>query len=230
MAKRIYSLVLVLLVLCALPLTAHAHDVPQMRSDCSIELLVQYQNTPINSGEITAILVGYPDADDGNYFFRQVFTGERLEDDYIQNSDTPKQMLDFYNASKDECDFIRKNAPIRKGVCRFDTMSTGLYLIIQEKASTGYSKLSPFLVSVPYMQDGKYQYDVTAKLKTELQKRPEPSVPPKSPNEESPNSPNGRLPQTGQLNWPVPVLISCGLVLFVCGWLIRFKGKRKTDA
>ncbi len=32
---------------------------------------------------------------------------------------------------------------------------------------------------------------------------------------------NKRLPQTGQLNWPIPVLCIGGLVLFSCGWLIR---------
>ncbi|MCD8082640.1 MAG: hypothetical protein LUE86_03685 [Clostridiales bacterium] len=36
-----------------------------------------------------------------------------------------------------------------------------------------------------------------------------------------------RLPQTGQLNWPVPVLTLCGLLMFSLGWKLVFGGKRR---
>lgn len=36
-----------------------------------------------------------------------------------------------------------------------------------------------------------------------------------------------KLPQTGQLNWPIPVLICAGLALFVVGWLLVFYRKKK---
>lgn len=32
------------------------------------------------------------------------------------------------------------------------------------------------------------------------------------------------LPDTGQTNWPVPVLAVAGLLLFACGWVLRRKG------
>lgn len=222
MARRIASLAFALLILCALPLMAAAHDVPQERDDCTIELQVWYQDTPISSGNLTAVLVGYMDEEDGDYFFRRVFTGERLENAYVQTTDAPKDMLEFYNANKSKFDFAHKKNPIQKGVCKFETMSTGLYLIIQERASTGYSKLSPFLVSVPYMEDGTYRYSVTAKLKTELEKEPQPTKP-------TPIPP-GKLPQTGQLNWPVPVLALCGLGFLACGCLTQLSGKGKQNA
>lgn len=222
MAKRIVSLLVALLALCTLPLAAHAQDIPQVRDDCTFELLVQYKDVPIDSGDLTAILVGYLDEDDGDYFFRQVFTGERLDSAYVQATDTPKKMLEFYNANKDKFDFSRKNIPIKKGVGKFENMSTGLYLIIQEKACSGYSKLNPFLVSAPYLQDGEYRYSLTAKIKTELEQEPEPTKPSQTPP--------SKLPQTGQLNWPVPVMVVCGLLLFFCGWVIRFSDKRESDA
>lgn len=222
MVKRICALAFALLLLWALPLTAGAHDVPQDRDDCTIELLVQYQDTPIDSGTLTAILVGYVDEDDGNYFFRQVFTGDPIAEADLQATDTPGEFLDFYNTNKSKFDFSRKTVSIKKGVGKFEKMSTGLYLIIQEKACEGYSKLSPSLVSVPYLEDGVYRYSVTAKLKTEPEREPQSTKPSQLPP--------GKLPQTGQLNWPVPVLALCGLVLFVSGWLLRFRGKREADA
>lgn len=38
-----------------------------------------------------------------------------------------------------------------------------------------------------------------------------------------------KLVQTGQLNWPIPVLAGCGLLLFAVGWALVFL-KRKKDA
>ncbi|WP_302188097.1 hypothetical protein [uncultured Lactobacillus sp.] len=35
-----------------------------------------------------------------------------------------------------------------------------------------------------------------------------------------------RLPQTGQLNWPIPLLALAGLTLFIWGWVDQEKGKR----
>lgn len=37
-----------------------------------------------------------------------------------------------------------------------------------------------------------------------------------------------KLPQTGQLNWPVPILLSCGGLLFILGCVLCF-GRRKDD-
>lgn len=37
------------------------------------------------------------------------------------------------------------------------------------------------------------------------------------------------LPQTGQLNWPIPVLVIAGLVLFMLGWSMFFKPKRDAN-
>ena len=43
---------------------------------------------------------------------------------------------------------------------------------------------------------------------------------------EKPQDPT--LPQTGQLNWPVPVLAVSGVVLFTIGWLICFNRKKES--
>ena len=38
------------------------------------------------------------------------------------------------------------------------------------------------------------------------------------------------LIQTGQLNWPVPVLAGCGLVLFMLGWILTFMKRKNKNA
>jgi len=37
------------------------------------------------------------------------------------------------------------------------------------------------------------------------------------------------LPQTGQLNWPIPLLAVAGLGVFITGWILRFGKKKEND-
>lgn len=42
-------------------------------------------------------------------------------------------------------------------------------------------------------------------------------------------TPEPTLPQTGQLNWPIPLLAVSGLTVFVIGWILRFGKKKEKD-
>lgn len=42
-------------------------------------------------------------------------------------------------------------------------------------------------------------------------------------------TPEPTLPQTGQLNWPIPLLAVSGLTMFVIGWILRFGKKKEKD-
>lgn len=214
--RRIVTLVLTVLVLFSLSLTVHAHDVPQARDDCSIEVIVRYNGKDISGGTLTAIKIGYVDEEDGNYFFSQELTGVKLED--ITSSEAPEIQKEFYENNKDHYDFYVQTQSIKDGKAAFSGLSTGLYLIVQNKAATGYSKMKPFLVSVPYMEDGAYQYHVTATIKSELERAPVKTKPSK------PSDPS--LPQTGQVNWPIPLMVTGGLALFITGWALCFGKKR----
>jgi len=220
MMKRIFALWIALSLLCSMALTAYAHDVPQERNDCSIELIVRYNGTDVDGGTLTAVRVGYVAEDDGNYFFCREMDNVRLDD--IADPAAPAAMEEFYEQNKNDFEFFTQTVTVRDGKGSFTGLSTGLYLIIQEEAAEGYSKLSPVLVSVPYMEDGKYQYHVTASLKSELDREPEPTEPPPT----EPGDPG--LPQTGQLNWPIPLMVVAGLVFFVAGWILRFGKKRES--
>lgn len=218
--KRIFTFLLTLSVLLSVSLTAYAHDVPVDRNDCSIEVIVRYDGENVDGGTLTAVKVGYVDEEDGNYFFSQEMTNIRLED--ITSPEAPKTQKDFYNNNKNNYDFYTQTQSVKDGKATFSGLSTGLYLIVQEKAASGFSKMDAFLVSVPYMKDGEYQYHVTASIKSELEREPEPTEPPPT----KPDDP--KLPQTGQLNWPIPVLLTSGALLLCLGCLLRF-GRRKDD-
>lgn len=216
--KKVITLLLALSVLISLPLTAYAHDVPQDRDDCSIEVIVRYDGENVDGGTLTAIRVGYVDEEDGNYFFSQEFTNIRIED--VTSSGAPKAQKEFYENNKGNYDFYTQSQTVKDGKATFTGLSTGLYLIVQNKAADGFSKLGAFLVSVPYMENGEYQYHVTASIKSELEREPEPTEP-------EPTDPPPGLPQTGQLNWPVPLMVVAGLAFFAAGWALCFGKKRE---
>ena len=216
--KRMLTLLIALSVLFMMPLSAYAHDVPMDTSDCSIEVIVRYDGKNVNGGTLTAIRIGYVDENDGNYFFRQELTDIRLED--IGTSGAADVQAKFYKENKSKYSFYTQTQSVKDGKATFDDLATGLYLITQSKAAKGYSKMDPFLVAVPYLENGEYQYDVTALIKSELKREPEPTKAPPS------SSSGSKLPQTGQLNWPVPFMAVAGLTVFAVGWVLYFGKKR----
>lgn len=215
--KRLLTFLTALSLLLGIPITGSAHVVPQERDDCTITLTVRYDGENVNSGTLTAIKIGYVDEEDGNYFFSQVLTDARLED--ISSSSAPKTQKAFYDNNKKVYDFYTQTQSVKKGKATFSGLSTGLYLIVQNKAAEGFSKMDPFLISVPYLDDGEYLYDVTAAVKPELKREPDPTDPTET-------KPGPKLPQTGQLNWPIPAMVIGGLALFVLGWELCFGKKR----
>jgi len=219
MMKKILSLLFALAILCCIPLTAYAHEVPQAREDCTITLTLRYDGNNVHGGTLTAVKVGYVDENDGNYFFSRV--GDNLPVEDIESADAASELLDYYKKTKDRYEFDRTTVDVKNGKAKFSELSTGLYLILQEKAAPGYSKLNPFLISVPRLEEGAYQYHVTASVKTELEREPDPT----EPTTTEPKDP--QLPQTGQLNWPIPVLVVGGLALFAVGWVLCFGKKRE---
>ncbi len=118
------------------------------------------------------------------------------------------------------------------GTATFDGLIPGLYLIVQTESSEGYYAINPFLVTLPMEENAEWVYDIDASPKTEIlkeksegrdaepvEKETPPAVIPPDKTPVSPISPS--LPQTGQLNWPVPVLAILGTVLIAAGIILK---------
>lgn len=111
------------------------------------------------------------------------------------------------------------------GEVSFSNLGVGLYLVMQDKQGTGEYKMtiSPFLISIPQNHNGTLVYDVDAEAKpTNVTRNDEKIVPPPEP---TPHDPPRRLPQTGQLWWPVMIMGGLG-ALFVGFGMVR-KNKNK---
>ncbi len=111
---------------------------------------------------------------------------------------------------------VQPKAMDAQGKVTFEGLEVGLYLVTQAARGEGDNKfyLTPFLITIPQKNpDGSLVYDVDAKSKPlGIGKEKVPTPP-------TPSKPR-RLPQTGQLWWPVMVFGGLG-VLMLCFGMIR---------
>ena len=160
---------------------------------------MRYKGKPVSGGTVNLYKVGYVHENDGNYSFKPVTAVQSVVTEFedIQSPDLAQKLakqVDKLTPVTTKPVTIDKN-----GAAAFTDLDFGLYLVVQKTAAPGYGKTAPFLVSVPYLYRDEYQYDVTSQPKTDLEREVKPTAPPSSGG-------GKKLPQTGQLWWPVPVL------------------------
>lgn len=121
-------------------------------------------------------------------------------------------------------------------------LEVGAYLVVQEKNPQGFVRMTPFVFTIPAYEEaegtpegyGEYLYDVVATPKV----LPVGEVQGDEGEEGDDPSGNGGthqlgdegqtyLPQTGQLWWPVPVLLLLGIGMIASG--VRRKRKGQTE-
>ena len=247
MRKHVISGLLALLFLLALPLSAAAHAVPDesRNGHCSITVSMTYQGKAVRGGTLALYKVGDVAEDGGNYSF---VPAEEIQADIpkfgdIESPDLAGKLCKLESKLTPVTDLHKKVG--EDGNATFSDLTFGLYLVVQKTAASGYRKTAPFLVSVPYLYADEYQYDVTSQPKTDLErevptKPTGPTTKPTKPTDPTtkPTKPTGpttkpttssgggkKLPQTGQLWWPVPVLACAGLGCIAVGLFRRWEAR-----
>ncbi len=213
------SLALALLSLFSLSPLAYAHDIVDLNRQGSITLTMLYDGKSVPGGELQLYKVAEVEENDGNFFFEALpeFAVKGMDINDMDKAQENAEKLDKKIGTK-EADQVK--TPDAKGKVVFSKLTAGLYLIRQETAAEGYEPIHPFLVSLPYLEDGKYRYDLDTlpKFSPDLETEPttEPTVP-------TTTKPSGDIPQTGQLWWPVPALLCLGMALICAGMGMRKK-------
>lgn len=236
--KRLAAVLMAACLMFVMTVAVCAHEAVDQNRTGSVTVTMKYNENPVPGGTLTLYRAGEIREDDGNYSF--VLTEEfaksgvslKLED--MDDSDLADMALSLasYAAEKG---LLGKNVTIGSdGTATAKGLKLGLYLIVQSQAAPGYNTVSPFLISVPMKEGGAYVYEVdaTPKMSTLTPDSPDDDdTPPDSDTPPNPDTPGPgtpaqpALPQTGQLNWPVPVMAALGLCLFLTGWLLRY-GKK----
>lgn len=198
--KRIVSILMVLLLLSAPRALAEA-------ATGSVSVRMRWNGEPVPGGSITLYRVASL-GEDWRYAPVPAFSDCGVD---MNGALSPAdgEALSLYAAENNITGQTRKLDD--EGAVCFAHLETGLYLLVQEEAGTGYLPVRPFFVGVPQQMGGRLLYQVDASPKC----APEPA---------DPGAP--QIPQTGQLRWPVPMLAGLGLLLLSVGLLLH---RRDTD-
>lgn len=229
--KHAAALLLALVLACGLAVTACAADNASLdfSQTGSVALtLADSDGNTVSGGAVTIYEVAALYLDDGNmaYAYTDAFSGCTATLD-VENTSLAGVLADYVSANG----ISGTTAAIGSdGTVTFSGLELGLYLVVQTTDSDNYETINPFLVTVPMESDGAWLYDVDASPKVGAVTPIEPEDEEEEPTttETTKTTTSSKLPQTGQLNWPVPVLAVSGVVLFALGWgLSRSDRKRE---
>lgn len=210
-------------MICALGVAAFAYESPDPDRMGSIQITMRYNNQAVAGGSLTLYSVGRLAITDNQYGFvlADAFADSNLSIADIDAVSLPGDL--FAYANKHSVNGVTQQIGA-DGAVSFEQLKPGLYLLVQGSAASGYQTADPFLVSLPMAENGTYVYDVDASPKVAVKQENRPSGKPMEPTISMITG--SWLPQTGQLNWPIPVLAVSGLLLLCVGWFLYF-GKRR---
>ena len=223
MRKTLSALLTAALLCIGIILPVQAWELPDPTRSGSITIAMSYDGQALNSGALDIRQVGTLAITDGSDQF--VLLEELGMEDPLPEDWTDPALAKSLAELADEKRFYALTARIQDGKVSLTNLKPGLYLVTQAPgdACEGFDPIQPFLISLPQWMNGTYTYDLTASPKVPLSPKPVTPNPPATPSKPT----DSTLPQTGQLNWPVPMMIMLGLSFFIAGWLMRFKMKRE---
>ncbi len=115
---------------------------------------------------------------------------------------------------------VKEEKPGIDGKIHFDHLEAGVYLLMKwENAEPASLKMLPTMVYLPSYQHESDRWEYTATVIPKFDWQPD-----KQPDQPT-TVPDTKLPQTGMVQWPVPVLVLAGLLLIVIGY--RLHGRER---
>lgn len=232
--KKLISVFLLICGLLAMNLTVFAaSELPQTGRKGSINVTIRDTETKdiVKGGSLKLCQIASVSVNDWNfsYEYTEAFSGcgQSLAD--IESEDLADSFAQYAAENKISGEV---KAADSNGNTVFSNLPLGLYLVMQDEPADGYESIRPFLISVPMKDGDSLIYDVdaspkgvTADKKTET---PGGNTPGNEPGGNTPGKrPGGKtvtgskLPQTGQLWWPVLILAVFGVTFFRIGWSKR---------
>lgn len=221
MKNRIVSILLALAMLFVIAVNASATNaMPDLDKKGSLTFTMELGGQPLTSGKLNLYQVGtIEELSEDEYGFRLFAAVGRtaVTQDELYDPVVAEEIL----TSAKDSGLPAITAPIENGTVKFENLQTGLYVVWQDEgdAPEGLLPIQPFLISVPRWQGDHYALDVEAEPKVPVETKPTEPTEPTTP-------PDDKLPQTGQLNWPIPVMALSGAVLMIIGWILCLGRKR----
>lgn len=222
--RSILAALLLVVLMASISVARAAEPVPDLTQKGSLTVTLRdaQSGAAMSGGELTLYRVAEAVVQDGGmtYQFVNGFENCGLSLKNLEDSALAAQLAEHRTSSAAG----QAKTPDANGQLTYTELSPGLYLLVQTQAADGFETIQPFVAALPMQTESGWVYDVDASPKVGVKKTDTPQNP-QTPA--TPQTPGTRLPQTGQLNWPIPVLSIVGLTLLGAGWLLRKKGMGK---
>ncbi len=241
--RLVISLALMCVMLLGTAVPAMAYTLPNTSTPASLTITMKINGECVSGGKITLYKTGEIDTRARSYIFvpTEAFKDSGIPINDVESRTVAIQLAEY--AKENSIAGISKSIGT-SGTVRFNNLTVGLYMVTQDIAAEGYEAVAPFQVAVPELGQDGFVYDLEAFPKIEIiswesgdvttEEEYEghdenPPGTPENPDDEDgkigdgkiDDQNDGKLPQTGQLKWPVPVLAFFGMVMFALGWYIR---------
>lgn len=201
---------------------------PDQAGSITVTLTNRETGALVTGGKLALYKVADVKVDNGFvYTWRDVFrdAGEVPAEDEDLTADLANKLWELAQYSGRSLDEASVEVG-SDGTAVFQDLEVGLYLVVQTEKADGNLVIDPFLVTVPVRNaDGSLTYNVDASPKvgkvtdtTPVPSNNNTSTTTSSSSSSSSSSSTTKLPQTGQLWWPVMLLGCAGAVLIMAGW------------
>ncbi len=143
----------------------------------------------------------------------------------LESSEAAQQLLSKVNEKGISGTTVSSDAD---GKAYFDSLELGAYVVFSSD-----DIFTPFVVFVPMVTDDGISFDLTAQPKIDIPDEPEtePESSTEAQTDTAPAKPAGneKLPQTGMLQYPVPILGLCGVLVFSKGFILYANSKKEEN-
>ena len=213
----------------------------------TITVTLEYNKKPVSGVEVTLYQVGTGTIVNNNLVFALVDALEG-EEPLELNGLKAAEVEDAIEELMDRLDDLSREARAalavgakdsgKDGKIVFDDLEIGVYLAVKTERGSDYL-FDPTLVFLPYGTEEGWDDEMAANPKISYDYDDDPEPPPTDipdnpppgggkdpePTEEIPDEevPLAVLPQTGLLQWPIPVMAAAGLLLVAVGLLSERK-------
>lgn len=219
LTKMISFLLVVCLSVCGLCLAAAAESEEiDFSRLCNLSIVMRDEEKPICGGDLTLFRVGEFEGNGStvHYVLTEQFADSGVDLTASDLVPAVQPLADYAESHNYEGTTYEVGDD---GMAHCKDLAVGLYLVIQKNPAEGYYPVKPFLVHLPALYDGHYLYDYKALPKVAPEKV-ETSDDSSESSESSDDSSDISVPQTGQLQWPIPILFTVGFVLIVLGLML----------
>lgn len=235
--RPLIGVFLIINFICVFVLNVYAGEKDQTVSDCSVTVdLSDGDLEEIQGVDIHVIKVLNQD-----YSFTDAYKGCSIALSDLEKKDAPKKLYE-YSIENSLDSKTRSGKTDSNGKASFSDLTRGIYLIYTVKEND-YQAFEPILAELPEEINGVKNNSVTVypktvpkeqktteatEEKTTEKKKEEKKTEEKSGSKDTEDKSKKNLMQTGQLNWPVPVMTLAGLVMMITGIRVR-ENKKESD-